>query len=715
MFFITSYLGLIFLCTPHCVIFAHIKPDNVVVSHKYIVISLRILLLVWLSLVVVGCNSPDKQHSLDYTALEQTLTSSGQRIDSLTNHDSLIQAIASVNQPMDRLELLYRFSQLYPQNIQVIEQLQHYAKRQDNQLYLGHSYLSLGRYYADQGKGDSSFYNFQKANAYYNQLKDSLLVQQTFSAQAVALYKGQLYTLAQSYVLKSANFETQKSPLNTTFINQFIFGASFIGLKQYDLGIEKLDRALETLGKVDMLHYYSEKELINKKLIVIAHQIKGYIGLKQYQKALAVIAQTCGDYNLNAQGDLALNYADFLQLKCDVHLLFAELSDVEQDLEVARAIYTQAKQEAQVMQCDLTLAQLYIQTNNFASGHQILLQILAHAKQRGDLVMQKNALGILLSSPILDQQQSSMYFLQYQQLSEVIYDKELQKENTFAKISLDTDRLTSSNILLSTQKDRFQSIAFIFGFVAIVAGLAVVLSLLRQKIKKIQMIALFQKDSQLFYDTILNREAELAGARTLERKNIASELHDGVLNKMFVTRFLLQQTSDSTLEQQKPVLLKELVEVEQYLRNLSHTLNKEEDFKMENFHDLLLDLILIQNRSNQTVFSLEVEQDLDLQVLSHKQKVHLYRIMQEALQNVHKHAKASLCLVKFSRLKNNNFHVSIWDNGVGFAVNKTTFGIGLENIKRRAELMNANFSIKSSEKGATLLCLYLLRVDSRPS
>jgi signal transduction histidine kinase len=78
--------------------------------------------------------------------------------------------------------------------------------------------------------------------------------------------------------------------------------------------------------------------------------------------------------------------------------------------------------------------------------------------------------------------------------------------------------------------------------------------------------------------------------------------------------------------------------------------------------------------------------------------IHIYRIVQEALNNLIKHSKATSLDVAINKTKN-VIRILIHDNGIGFD-NKhlqKSSGLGLHTIKARAELLNATVCVTTSE------------------
>jgi signal transduction histidine kinase len=86
-----------------------------------------------------------------------------------------------------------------------------------------------------------------------------------------------------------------------------------------------------------------------------------------------------------------------------------------------------------------------------------------------------------------------------------------------------------------------------------------------------------------------------------------------------------------------------------------------------------------------------------------KHKIVIYRILQEALNNVSKHSRAKTVKV-FLRKKESGIELRIEDDGAGFDVNDARTpglgkGIGLSSMKERAYLSGGSISIQSCKGG----------------
>ena len=82
----------------------------------------------------------------------------------------------------------------------------------------------------------------------------------------------------------------------------------------------------------------------------------------------------------------------------------------------------------------------------------------------------------------------------------------------------------------------------------------------------------------------------------------------------------------------------------------------------------------------------------------------LFRILQEFFSNTIKHSKASSLKVVID-YSDNDLNISAEDNGVGFEKNEDFIGIGLKNMKTRAQLINSQLKIHSEKGKGTALHL----------
>ena len=97
-------------------------------------------------------------------------------------------------------------------------------------------------------------------------------------------------------------------------------------------------------------------------------------------------------------------------------------------------------------------------------------------------------------------------------------------------------------------------------------------------------------------------------------------------------------------------------------------------------------------------FEFNYPEDTSEVTLNSLQGIDVYRIIQEAVNNAVKHANATKIAVDFLLIKN-TLEVSIADNGKGFDKELIEAGNGLNSMKKRAQEINADFSIEPLDQG----------------
>ena len=196
------------------------------------------------------------------------------------------------------------------------------------------------------------------------------------------------------------------------------------------------------------------------------------------------------------------------------------------------------------------------------------------------------------------------------------------------------------------------------------------------------------------------RRLELQNLKDLEfeRMRISRDLHDNIGAELTLITSKLDIKAASTPNIEEKNEFNELAslsrEASGLLRETIWSIRQDAIQK----GDLLEKIYLfVQKRSEGKldIYS-ELESDPNEEIIS-SNALHLYRIAQEAINNVVKYSKATRIDIKFSR---NSF--TITDNGIGFNLSNYSPGYGIQNMKQRAEEMGSIFILTSTEKGTTV-------------
>lgn len=177
-------------------------------------------------------------------------------------------------------------------------------------------------------------------------------------------------------------------------------------------------------------------------------------------------------------------------------------------------------------------------------------------------------------------------------------------------------------------------------------------------------------------------------------KRVAGELHDGVCNKLLAINMSLHNTPNDQLTG-------ELTDIYNELRILSHELASPE------FSTITLNQMLdayIEKLRQANLFALTYFIDAKIEAISFNQTVarEIYRIIQEALSNIIKHAAAHSVYITISE-NQGTVEIMIEDDGKGYDTQVVTEGIGVRIMKERAASLKATISIESAVNQGTVV------------
>jgi len=199
-----------------------------------------------------------------------------------------------------------------------------------------------------------------------------------------------------------------------------------------------------------------------------------------------------------------------------------------------------------------------------------------------------------------------------------------------------------------------------------------------------------------------------------ERKRVSRELHDGINQLLVSVRYKLDNAKIK-LNKQSPnddvkdvinaaddILSTGIQEVRRISRDLRPTLL--DDLGLAAALDSL-----ISDFSERTNIEVTIKNNCKNQRLSQEIETAFYRIVQEALTNIEKHAKKTKHVILKLEQVRKRVTLSISNDGIGF--NKSTLdqtnpdrGLGLRNMIDRAELLEGHMTVNSSlEKGTTVI------------
>ena len=214
---------------------------------------------------------------------------------------------------------------------------------------------------------------------------------------------------------------------------------------------------------------------------------------------------------------------------------------------------------------------------------------------------------------------------------------------------------------------------------------------------------------------IAMKELQIANAiveaKELERNELGKELHDNVSQLLGAAKLYIDMAKNDVENRDRFLL-----------ESSAHTLKAIQEIKMLS-KGLVTSGIekmniceVIQNVINDIkgVYQIEIKfTNTGISGLDDKLSLNIYRIVQEQLNNIVKHAKATEVNIDLAQ-NNSRLTLTIKDNGVGFDTSQKYKGIGIGNITNRAELYKggANF-VSEPGDGCKLIVAFPIQKTRR--
>jgi two-component system, NarL family, sensor kinase len=245
---------------------------------------------------------------------------------------------------------------------------------------------------------------------------------------------------------------------------------------------------------------------------------------------------------------------------------------------------------------------------------------------------------------------------------------------------------------------------FLIGSLVFLLLVGILLLRLNSKLKN-QNIKLIQKNREI-------SEALLKG-QTIERKRVASELHDSLGGILSAVKLTMQTIHVEDLNQQEQEIYQNLIgmvnDAGQQVRTLSHNLLPDELEEL-GLVAALEGLITKLNHTKKTYFALTITGLTER--LEKMIEFNLYTICLELCNNILKHANATEVQIDIIKQKE-MLQLFVSDDGQGFVAEATYSGMGMKNLRGRAEVLKAKLQIHSAPNEGTLVSLALPLISNQ--
>lgn len=507
--------------------------------------------------------------------------------------------------------------------------------------------------------------------------------------------------------------------------------AAFDELKDTTNSLISYGNLLAVLGQINN---HSRAEVLGKKVLEIAEQRKdsqqisytmqGLVNNLVYQNKLDeaatyinklfIIGSTNRDQNVAAEiystlGTYYYKRGDFARAADYFNISIQKAESLDNKYQVANH-YNSA-------------GQAYYRMREFAKARESLLKGMALAKEYDNKRAQSN---IALSLSTLydstgEERKAYEHLLMHTQLVDSMLSSETRNYTSQLEAQYETNK--KENEILRLQKVEQQKNfeisrrnTFLGIGIGLIAALMLVLYLVRRNYANKQKLALQQ--AALLEEKIktIEKEQQISSLQSMingqetERTRIAKDLHDG-LGGIFST----VKMHYSTLQQETPTIKENPL----YKKTLD-LINNAADELRKVAHNMMPEVLLkvglaealqdfCNNISSGKLLKITLQTFGMEKRLGSSTEIMLYRIIQELVNNIIKHASATEAIIQINR-EGNRLSLIIEDNGKGFDTREAEEkrSMGMATVKSRVDYLNGKLSIDSRKDIGTTVMIDLL-------
>ena len=625
--------------------------------------------------------------------------------------DSLIHLIASAKEDTNKVRTLLRLAKYYETNNQ--DSAVYYLEK-SKQLSESLKYIKGVYYYYDQksivsftnGEYDKAMDENNKGLSLARQLKDSSLV------VVMLNHIGIVYGLQEKYH-EELDYALQVNKVyeaigDSTRLSQSLHNLAncYNNLLQYGKAVDMCLASIELYTK-----FKKRNDYINRVYATLA---QGYQGLQMSDSALyyfdIAIMESAKSNDKYAEATI-YSYKTTLLSKLN---RFGEMLHVsEKSLELARELQSREM----IANGLVTTATAYFYNGNNAKARKSIDEALKIATEDSLFLQLTNGYNILSYIAARDGDYAGVVRAErkYDSLHDVAINEQRIRSTTDLEKKYETEKKQKEIIQL--QKDKQiqnlslrQKSTLNYFLIASLAALMIVGFLVYRNLRNRQLLAKQQDELQQQRIRELEKDKKLIAVDSLlkgqeeERSRLAKDLHDGLGGLLSGVKFSLSNMKDNLIvtPDNMAVFERSLDMIDtsiKELRRVAHNMMPEMLTKF-GLDEALKDYC---NTVNATKLLAVKYQSLGMETrLDKPTEIIVYRIVQELLNNILKHAAASAGFVQLIR-EHDRLNIVVEDNGKGFdtAMLEKSKGAGWANIRSRVEYLKGQLDIHSEPgKGA---------------
>ncbi|MEK6494124.1 tetratricopeptide repeat-containing sensor histidine kinase [Myroides odoratimimus] len=651
---------------------------------EYILYSLLVIVMLGCQKTTTKTNHHSNQKILDnIESNEKSVLENQYTLDSLFSITK--EADPRSPQLIDIASKAYNL-ELYDQYYRYSKEINQIATKNNDSLLVAKSLWYIGDYYDYKMQLDSAYIYFDKAEQIYQNTKSHLEVAKMLQYKSIVLFREGLYNEAENKALEALEI-LKKLPKDKLLYEIHLNLGNTLDLNQQsNEALIYYSEAIQILEDIFKKNIITGEELQISKAFCYNNIGGLYLNQKAYLNAEIYL-----NYAYNILTDLNIKQEPYAIVLTNLGTLNANLNNLELSEKLLK--------ESLKISSDNPYKQS-LTANNFRLGDLFLkkkdsIQAIEYYKKAYRFSSETHANNIILKSlkalSLTDKQNATKYISLYYAFNDSINKLQINKRNKFARIKYESEKLEKNIVNLKKENSQLLITSIIIILLAIILLFII---LYRNKIKKYTFLKQDQENKELIFKLLLEQEQLSQDVLTKERERISQELHDGIINSLFIIRLNLGNSKDNL------PILNEIEKVQNQIRLISHDL-KNHEFIQQGFSEIISRLV-VQNSTESQKFQLIISKNYKWDKTSYDDKINIYRILQEAIQNVIKHSQAKNCIISIFKTETTD-RITITDDGIGFNYAKVKNSNGLKNISNRAKQLHASLEVNSTAQGTVII------------
>ncbi len=555
------------------------------------------------------------------------------------------------------------------------------------------AYNDLGIIYFDKENYDTAVSLYTRAMNIRRQLKDEPGIAKLHNKIGIVYQNQGLLEQALGHQMKALElFEKYKDDKGISYsLNNL--GTIYQSLGRYDEAIKYHEKSIAIKEKIGD-SYGLAGSYVN---IGTIYQLnKNYTRAENYYRNAIQITRESGDKESLAT---ALN---------NLGQLFSVMGEYGKATPFVReslTLHKQLEDTKGVVNCLISLGDIYTGQHKFDSAGIVLDQALSMAKKAVNCQVEETQAMLSLS-------------LLYEKNGQSQAALDMYKQYAGARDSLFTERLGQKVAEMETrfktmehektiQQQQFELQQKNYWLAAVITILMLSKLLIYWYYRRYKHSQKIRLQEEITRQQAISAKAVIIAAEE-ERQRIARDLHDGVGQMMSAAKMNLSafesNLPDTTKEHQYSLekIMTLVDESCKEIRQVSHNLMLSTSVK-KTLSEALKDFI---NKIDHKTLNIHLYTEGLDHPIDASTEIMLYRIIQECVNNVIKHAHATILDLSIIR-DQDGISATIEDNGRGFDIKEKSGGMGLKNIHTRIEYLKGNIDIDSFPGRGTVISLQI--------